>query len=107
MFYIETIKHNKQRETTCKITLLIIGIKLLTRPRVGLSHLYEHKFHHNFNDTINPFCLCGPNEIEPVEHYLLHCPIYTIQRTTLLNSLCDNDTVFILHHSVVIPVLSL
>ena len=32
----------------------IYGIKLLTILRVGLSHLTEHKFRHNFQDTINP-----------------------------------------------------
>ena len=31
------------------------GLKLLTRLRVNLSHLREHKFRHNFLDTINPF----------------------------------------------------
>ena len=35
------------------------GIKLLTRLRLGLSHLNEHKFKHGFNDTINPICICG------------------------------------------------
>ena len=33
------------------------GLKLLTRLRLGLSHLREHKFRHNFNDTVDPFCL--------------------------------------------------
>ena len=33
------------------------GLKLLTRLRLDLSHLREHKFRHNFNDTIDPFCL--------------------------------------------------
>ena len=32
----------------------IYGIKLLTRLRVGLSHLREHKFTHNVQDIINP-----------------------------------------------------
>ena len=40
-----------------------IGIKLLTRLRVGLSHLKEHKFKHNFRDSIGPLCSCG-NSIE-------------------------------------------
>ena len=31
----------------------IYGIKLLTRLRVGLSHLRKHKFTFNFQDTIN------------------------------------------------------
>ena len=30
-----------------------IGLKLLTRLRVNLSHLREHKFRHNFLDTLN------------------------------------------------------
>ena len=32
------------------------GVKLLTRLRLGLSHLCYHKFNHNFLDTINPLC---------------------------------------------------
>ena len=35
------------------------GIKLITRLRLGLSHLREHKFKHSFQDTINPLCNCG------------------------------------------------
>ena len=30
-----------------------LGIKLLTRLCLDLSHLREHKLHHNFQDTIN------------------------------------------------------
>ena len=33
-----------------------LEIKLLTRLRLGLSHLREHKLKHNFQDTINPLC---------------------------------------------------
>ena len=32
------------------------GLKLLTRLRLGLSHLNDHKFNHKFRDCINPFC---------------------------------------------------
>ena len=32
------------------------GITLITRLRLGLSHLREHKFKHSFQDTINPLC---------------------------------------------------
>ena len=35
------------------------GIKFITRPRLGLSHLREHKFKHSFQDSLNPFCTCG------------------------------------------------
>ena len=62
------------------------GIKLLKRLRLGLSHLRKHKFKHNFQDCLNPLCLCG-NEIENSTHYLLHCPTYTNERLTLLNKI--------------------
>ena len=50
------------------------GIKLVTRLRLGLSHLREHKFKHSFQDTLNPFCSCGL-DIETTSHYFLHCPL--------------------------------
>ena len=37
----------------CNVTE-IYWIKLLTRLRLGLNHLREHKFRRNFQDTINP-----------------------------------------------------
>ena len=36
-----------------------LGIKLLNRLRVDFSHLNEHKFRHNFDDTLNPLCSCS------------------------------------------------
>ena len=30
------------------------GVKLLTRLRLGLSHLREHKFKYSFQDSLNP-----------------------------------------------------
>ena len=51
----------------------IYGIKLLTRLRVGLSHLREHKFRHNFQDTINPLCSCSL-EIESTSHFFSALP---------------------------------
>ena len=62
------------------------GTKLLTWLRLGLSHLREHNFKHNFQDCLNSLCLCG-NEIETSTHYLLHCPTYTNERLTLLNKI--------------------
>ena len=35
-----------------------LGLKLLTRLGLGLSHLNEHRFNHNFKDCINPLCSC-------------------------------------------------
>ena len=56
-----------------------LGLTYLTRLRVGLSHLREHKFHHNFRDSLNPTCNCG-NAIESTKHYLLHCSNFKNQR---------------------------
>ena len=47
------------------------GVKLLTRLRLGLSHLHENKFKHGFQDSLNPICKCG-NDIETSAHFLLH-----------------------------------
>ena len=35
------------------------GIKLITRLRLGLSYLREHKFKQNFKESLNPLCNCG------------------------------------------------
>ena len=69
------------------------GLKLLTRLRFGLSHLSEHKFRHNFNDTIDPFCLCGTNSLETSQHFLLHCPTYAHLR---LKHLHNNNILLLL-----------
>ena len=34
-------------------------LKVLTRLRVVLSHLNEHKFNHNLRDCVNPLCPCS------------------------------------------------
>ena len=67
-----------------------LGVQLLTRLRVGLSHLREHKFRHGFNDVVNPFCPCN-NEIESVSHYYLRCHNNSIQRLDLMNELSNLD----------------
>ena len=46
------------------------GVKLLTRLRVGLSHLGEQKFRYGFNDTVDPFCPCN-RETETASHFFL------------------------------------
>ena len=46
--------------------------RLLTRLRLGLSHLNEHKFRHNFADCVNPLCPCIIKP-ETILHFFLHC----------------------------------
>ena len=62
------------------------GVKLITRLRLGLSHLWNHKFEHNFQDCLNPICSCGI-EVETTAHFLLHCPNYLHERKTLLDNI--------------------
>ena len=45
------------------------GICLITKLRLGLSHLREHKFKHGF------------------QHFLLHCPQFANERRNLLSTL--------------------
>ena len=35
------------------------GLKLLTRLRLGLNYLNEHKFNYNFKECVNPICSCS------------------------------------------------
>ena len=44
------------------------GLKLLTHLRLGLSHLNEHKFKHNFQNCIDSLCSCS-FEIESTSHF--------------------------------------
>ena len=66
------------------------GLKFITRLRLGLSHLREHKFKHSFQDTINPLCSCGL-DIESTEHFLLHCPQFVNERCTLLSTIGNTN----------------
>ena len=67
------------------------GIKLLTRLRLGLSHLPEHKFKHGLLDSLNPICSCGQN-IETSTHFLLQCSNYSNERLTFLNIIRNIDS---------------
>ena len=76
-----------------------IGLKFSTRLRVGVSHLNEHRFRHNFQDCMNPLCSCSL-EIEDASHCLLHCHHFSQYRIDVMNSVksilenfescCDN-----------------
>ena len=63
-----------------------MGIKLVTRLHLGLSHLHEHKFKHIFQDTLNPLCNCGM-DFESSTHFLRQCPSHINERCTLMSSL--------------------
>ena len=69
-----------------------IGIRLITRLRLGFGHLRKHKFKHNFRDTLNPLCCCSI-EVESTSHYFLRCHFFDALRATLMNDLryIDSD----------------
>ena len=68
----------------------LVGIKLLTRLRLGLSHLREHKCQHNFEDTLNPLCSCSI-EAETTLHFFLRCQFFNDIRGILMNDLINID----------------
>ena len=55
------------------------GLKLLTRLRLVLSHLRDHKFNHNFNDCLDEICMCV-KDIETTNHFLLQCSLFLNER---------------------------
>ena len=67
------------------------GLKFLTRIRLGLSRLVDHKFRHNFQDCVNSVCSCS-QEIESSTHFLLHFSNYHCARQTLFEKVKKIDS---------------
>ena len=67
-----------------------LGLKFITRLWLGLSHLNEHRFKHNFNDCVNPLCKCSL-DIESRVQYFLDYNYYNSARVSLLNNLNSVD----------------
>ena len=55
-------------------------------PRVGLNHVKENKFIHNFQYSIDPLSSCV-NSIKCTILFFRHCANYTFQKQTLLNKM--------------------
>ena len=66
-----------------------LGLKLLSRLRLDLSHMNKHRFKHNFENCIKPFCTCSL-EVESTKHFFLHCHYYSAIRISFLNDLDHN-----------------
>ena len=62
-----------------------LGIKFLTRLRLRLSHLNEHKFKYNFQNSLNPLCSCSL-EVESTIHFSLHCHFFDKFRQIFLET---------------------
>ena len=61
-------------------------VKLINRLRLSFIRLREHKFRHNFADTVNPLCSCTL-KTENTKHLFLRCQNNLSARTTLMNKL--------------------
>ena len=69
----------------------VSGLKLLTRLRVGFSHLREHKLKHNFQDTLNPLCPCSL-EAEDNYRFFMRCQSFSNQRNVLFDDLNSTNS---------------
>ena len=67
-----------------------VCIELLTKLRLEFSHLREHKFRHNFGDTLNPLCSCSI-EAKTTLHFFLRCQFFNNIREILMNDLMNID----------------
>ena len=67
------------------------GIKLMTRLLLGLSHVFEHKFKHGFQDCLNAISSCV-YEIETTTQHLFNCSIYKNERMILLDKVRNIKT---------------
>ena len=72
-----------------------LGVRFLNRLSLGFSHLKEHKFRHNFTDTLNPLCSCSL-ETADTERYVLRCQNNLSLRTTLMNDLNNINTAMVI-----------
>ena len=63
----------------------------MTRLRLGLSHLREHKPNQNFQNCMNPLCSCGM-DIKSTSRFFPHCPVFDDKRITLLSTLKKIDS---------------
>ena len=64
---------------------------MITRLRLGLSHLREDKFKHNFQYTVNPLCSCSI-EAESTSHYFWRCHFFDTLWDALTEDLTNNDS---------------
>ena len=76
------------------------GLKLLTRCRLGFSHLLDCKYRHN--ETV---CSCR-QDIKLITHFLLHCPNHHCARETLFYKANQvSGTITRLSHSAITKIL--
>ena len=68
---------------------------MLSRLRLGLSHLNEHRFKRKFNNCINPLCTFSL-EVESTKRFFLRCHYFSALRVSFLNDLNNISSQFAL-----------
>ena len=56
------------------------------RLRLGLSHLGDHKFRHNFQHCVSTMCY-SDQDIETTTHFLFYCLSFNCTRKTLFEKI--------------------
>ena len=79
----------RPRENSVLAIHNINDVKLLTRMKLNFRHLNEHKFWHNFNDTMHSMSSCGV-ELKTILHYLLRGDLHSTYRLELLSDICTS-----------------
>ena len=82
--YLTKFINAKERENSPLFIFDPFGLKLLTRFRLHFSHLNEHKFRHNFRDTVNSMC----------PYYSLRCQNFALVRSNFLNRIFEINVEF-------------
>ena len=77
---LQFVRHLENSAFTCHNP---IGIKCLTRLRLGFSHLLYHKFKHGFLNAADPFC----GYSTAIENTILHSPNFSTAPNTFLNEI--------------------
>ena len=68
----------------------MITASVMKELRLNFSHLNEHKFTHNFLDTLNTVCSCG-SKTETTAYFFLRCQNYVMNRSKLLKNVYNLD----------------
>ena len=69
-----------------------LGLCLLTRLRLGLSHINECKFYHDFENYVNPLNTCSL-EIESTLHFFLYEHCWISIASSFFHFLCNTKLV--------------
>ena len=80
------------------------GLRFLSRIRLRISYLVDHKFGYNIEDCINPTLTCC-QEIETSDFFLLHFPNYHSARQILFVKISKINSTFTKNISQVITIL--